>query len=39
MRYLEPGKKRRRSRPSLTWTLWLVAAGMAVALAIQVLVR
>jgi hypothetical protein len=39
MRYLEPGRKRRRRRLSLPWTLWLIAAGMAVALAVHALVR
>jgi hypothetical protein len=39
MRYLEPGRKRRRSRRSLTWTLWLVAAGLALALALQAIIR
>ena len=38
MRYLEPGRKRRRSRPT-AHLLWLVAAAMAIALAVQILVR
>ncbi len=38
MRYLEPGPKRRRPRPSATrllWLLWLLAAGIALAVLIQ----
>jgi hypothetical protein len=35
MPYLEPGRKRRRARPSATRLLWLIAAGMALALALQ----
>ena len=35
MRYLEPGRKRRRSRPSATRLLWLVAAAIALTLALQ----
>ena len=39
MRYLEPGKKRRRRGPSLTSVLWVAAAGMAVALAFLAVLR
>jgi len=39
MRYLEPGRKRRRRRQSLASTLWLIVAGMAIALAVQTLLR
>lgn len=35
MRYLEPGRKRRRTRPSATRVLWLIAAGIALTLALQ----
>ena len=39
MKYLEPGRKRRhRWRPGIR-TLWLIAAGMAVALAVQAIIR
>jgi hypothetical protein len=37
--YLEPGRKRRRRRPPLTWALWLVAAGMAIGLALQAVIH
>ena len=39
VRYLEPGRRRRRRRPPLTGVLWLLAAGLAVALAVQVILR
>jgi hypothetical protein len=40
VRYLEPGRKRRRRRRgSVARTLWLVAAGMALALVVQALIR
>jgi hypothetical protein len=39
MGILEPGRKRRATRPSLTLMLWLVAAGLVVGLAVQALVR
>jgi hypothetical protein len=40
VRYLEPGRKRPRRPPrSLARLLWLVAAGLAVALVVQALVR
>jgi hypothetical protein len=35
MRYLEPGRKRRRRRPSATPVLWFVAAAIALTLAVQ----
>jgi hypothetical protein len=35
MRYLEPGRKRRRRRLSATPVLWLVAAAIALTLALQ----
>jgi hypothetical protein len=35
MRHLEPGRKRRRPRLSATWLLWLVAAGIALAVLIE----
>ena len=34
VRYLEPGRKRRRRSPSLTRTLWLLACGIALVLAV-----
>jgi hypothetical protein len=37
MKYLEPGRKRRRQRISLTRTLWLIAAGVALAIALQLI--
>lgn len=39
MRYLEPGRKRRRPRRRLAWRLWLIAAGIALALALQAFYR
>jgi hypothetical protein len=40
VRYLEPGRKRRRRRPaSVVRALWLIAAGMALALVVQTLIR
>jgi hypothetical protein len=40
VRYLEPGRKRRRRRPASTArALWLIAAGMALALLVQALIR
>lgn len=35
MRYLEPGRKRRRRRLSTTRILWLVAAAIALTLALH----
>jgi hypothetical protein len=35
VRYLEPGRKRRRPRFSATRLLWLVAAGIALAVLIE----
>jgi hypothetical protein len=38
--YLQPGRKRRRRRPpALTRVLWLLAAGLAVALLVQLILR
>ena len=37
--YLEPGRKRGRRRPSLTRTLWLFAASVALVLALELLIR
>jgi hypothetical protein len=39
MRYLEPGRKRRRTRLPATRSLWLIAAGVAAALAFELLLR
>jgi hypothetical protein len=39
MRYLEPGKRRPRRRPSAARTLWLIALGLAVAIAVQAILR
>ena len=33
--YLEPGRKRRRRSLTLTRTLWLLACGIALALAVE----
>jgi hypothetical protein len=37
--YLEPGRKRRRTGLSVTTMLWLVAVGLALAVAVQALLR
>jgi hypothetical protein len=37
--YLEPGRKRRRRPYSLTRALWLIAFGVALALAVQAVLR
>ena len=39
MRYLEPGRKRRRRSLPLTRILWLVACGIALAFAVQLFLR
>jgi len=39
MRYLEPGRKRRRPRRTPAQILWLLAAGIALALLFEALVR
>ncbi|HWN22553.1 MAG TPA: hypothetical protein VNP93_11310 [Gaiellaceae bacterium] len=40
MPYLEPGRRRRRRRPPpLAGVLWLLAGALAVALAVQVILR
>jgi hypothetical protein len=39
MRYLEPGRKRRRRKLFLTPMLWFLAAAMVLALAAQALIR
>jgi len=39
VRYLDPGRKRRRRPRSVTTTLWLIAAGMAVTFAVLALIR
>jgi hypothetical protein len=37
MPYLEPGRKKRRPQPSATLLLWLIAVGIALVLALQVI--
>ena len=39
MPILEPGRRRRRQRPSATHMLWLLALGLAVAIAVQAVLR
>jgi hypothetical protein len=39
MRYLEPGRKRRHTRLPTARMLWLIAAGIAGALAFELLFR
>jgi hypothetical protein len=39
MRYLEPGRKRRHTRLPTTRILWLIAIGIAGALAVELLLR
>jgi hypothetical protein len=39
VRYLEPGRKRRRRKLSLTPMLWFLVAAMMLALAAQALIR
>ena len=39
VRFLEPGRKRRRRKLSLTPVLWFLAAAMVLALAAQALIR
>jgi hypothetical protein len=39
MPYLEPGRKRRRTGLTATRMLWLVAFGLALAVAVQAILR
>jgi hypothetical protein len=39
VRYLEPGRKRRTQRPTLSRALWLIAAALALALLVQAILR
>jgi hypothetical protein len=39
VRYLEPGRKRRRSPLPTVRILWLIAAGVAAALAFELFLR
>jgi hypothetical protein len=39
VRYLEPGRKRRRPRPSLARALWVIAAALVLALAVLAVIR